>query len=66
MVPVAALGPRNADGSFAVRVLDAKGQAQSRNISTGINNNVKVQVKDGLAEGDKVVIGDPLPDSAGA
>ncbi|PZP04253.1 MAG: macrolide transporter subunit MacA [Pseudomonas protegens] len=66
MVPVAALGPRNADGSFAVRVLDAKGHAQARNVSTGINNNVKVQVKDGLAEGDRVVIGDPLPGRAGA
>ncbi|PMY35795.1 MULTISPECIES: macrolide transporter subunit MacA [Pseudomonas] len=65
-VPVAALGPRNNDGSFPVRVLDAKGQAQSRNVQTGINNNVKVQIKDGLAEGDRVVIGDPLPAVAGA
>lgn len=65
-VPVAALGPRNSDGSFPVRVLDAKGQAQQRSVQTGINNNVKVQIKDGLAEGDRVVIGDPLPAVAGA
>ncbi|WDG77753.1 macrolide transporter subunit MacA [Pseudomonas chlororaphis] len=65
-VPVAALGPRNNDGSFPVRVLDAKGQAQHRNVQTGINNNVKVQIKDGLAEGEQVVIGDPLPAVAGA
>jgi len=65
-VPVAALGPRNADGSFPVRVLDAKGKAVSRNVQTGINNNVKVQILDGLAEGDKVVIGDPSPAVAGA
>ncbi|UCR84279.1 macrolide transporter subunit MacA [Pseudomonas chlororaphis] len=65
-VPVAALGPRNNDGSFPVRVLDAKGLAQQRNVQTGINNNVKVQIKDGLAEGDRVVIGDPLPAVAGA
>jgi len=64
-VPVAALGPRNSDGSFPVRVLDAKGQAQVRNVQTGINNNVKVQVNAGLAEGDTVVIGDPLPAVAG-
>jgi len=25
-----------------------------------------VQIKDGLAEGDRVVIGDPLPGTAGA
>ncbi|QQZ39833.1 macrolide transporter subunit MacA [Pseudomonas sp. SK3(2021)] len=65
-VPVAALGPRNNDGSFPVRVLDAKGQARQHNVQTGINNNVKVQIKDGLAEGDRVVIGDPLPAVAGA
>ncbi|SEI21610.1 macrolide transporter subunit MacA [Pseudomonas asplenii] len=65
-VPVAALGPRNADGSFPVRVLDAKGHAQSRDVRTGINNNVKVQITDGLAEGDKVVIGEPTSTVAGA
>ncbi|MBK5374600.1 macrolide transporter subunit MacA [Pseudomonas sp. TH08] len=65
-VPVAALGPRNADGSFPVRVLDGKGHAQSRNVQTGINNNVKVQINGGLAEGDRVVIGDPLTNVAGA
>jgi len=64
-VPVAALGPRNADGSFPVRVLDAKGKANTRQVQTGINNNVKVQILDGLAEGDKVVIGDPSPAVAG-
>ena len=65
IVPVAALGPRNNDGRYAVRVLDAKGRAQSREVQTGINNNVKVQILDGLAEGDKVVIGDATPAVAG-
>lgn len=65
-VPVAALGLRNADGSFPVRVLDAKGFAQVRNVQAGINNNVKVQIKDGLAEGDRVVIGEPVSGEAGA
>ncbi|ATP44929.1 macrolide transporter subunit MacA [Pseudomonas putida] len=65
-VPVAALGARNSDGSFPVRVLDAKGFAQVRNVQAGINNNVKVQIKDGLAEGDRVVIGEPVSGEAGA
>ena len=65
MVPVAALGARNADGSYSVRVLDAKGKAVARNVKTGINNNVKVQILDGLVEGDKVVIGDATPAVAG-
>ena len=65
MVPVAALGARNAEGGYAVRVLDAKGRAQVREVKTGINNNVKVQILDGLVEGDKVVIGDASPVAAG-
>ncbi|WDM61536.1 macrolide transporter subunit MacA [Pseudomonas sp. NEEL19] len=65
-VPVAALGARNADGSFPVRVLDAKGFAQLRNVQAGINNNVKVQIEDGLAEGDRVVIGEPVSGETGA
>ncbi|WP_456025483.1 macrolide transporter subunit MacA [Pseudomonas capeferrum] len=66
MVPVAALGSRNADGSYPLRVLDAKGKAVSRDVKTGINNNVKVQILDGLVEGDKVVIGDATPVVAGS
>ncbi|MFC6340319.1 macrolide transporter subunit MacA [Pseudomonas sp. CCM 7891] len=65
IVPVAALGPRNADGSFPVRVLGAKGKATSRNVQTGINNNVKVQITEGLVEGDQVVVGDAAPAVAG-
>jgi macrolide-specific efflux system membrane fusion protein len=49
-------------------VVDAQGQAQSRNVQTGINNNVRVEIKSGLAEGDQVVIGEPsaTPATAGA
>ncbi|WP_065617027.1 MULTISPECIES: macrolide transporter subunit MacA [Pseudomonas] len=65
-IPVAALGARNSDGSYPVRVLDAKGQAQARTVQIGINNNVKVQINDGLAEGDRVVIGDPVSAVAGS
>ncbi|WP_434706018.1 macrolide transporter subunit MacA [Pseudomonas sp. Z1-12] len=65
-VPVAALGAKNQDGSYVVRVLDAEGKAQPRNVNMGINNNVRVEIKDGLAEGDKVVIGEPIPAVAGA
>ncbi|MDB6446367.1 MULTISPECIES: macrolide transporter subunit MacA [Pseudomonas] len=65
-VPVAALGAKNQDGSYVVRVLDAEGKAQPRNVQTGINNNVRAEIKDGLAEGDKVVIGEPAPAVAGA
>ncbi|VVN03431.1 Macrolide export protein MacA [Pseudomonas fluorescens] len=65
MVPVAALGARNNDGSYPLRVLDAKGKAVLRDVKTGINNNVKVQILDGLAKGEKVIIGDATPAVAG-
>ena len=65
-IPVAALGARNSDGSYPVQVLDAKGQAKVRTVQVGINNNVKVQINDGLVEGDRVVIGDPVSAVAGS
>ncbi|RUQ46458.1 efflux transporter periplasmic adaptor subunit, partial [Corynebacterium pseudodiphtheriticum] len=63
---VAALGARSSDGRYTLRVLDAKGKAVPREVKTGINNNVKVQILEGLAEGDKVVIGDATPAVAGS
>ncbi|KPC23565.1 Syringolide efflux protein SyfC [Pseudomonas syringae pv. cilantro] len=65
-VPVAALGQRNADGRYVVRVVDHKGFAEQRTVQTGINNNVQVEIIDGLTEGDRVVIGDPAAAVAGA
>lgn len=68
-LPVSALGERQKDGRFTVKVL--KGEAaESRIIRTGISNNVQVQVLEGLREGEKVVVGDstllPATDTSGA
>jgi macrolide-specific efflux system membrane fusion protein len=57
-IPAAALGARNRDGSYTVRVVDAAGNATPRQVKVGLNNNVSAQVTEGLAEGDKVVLGD--------
>ncbi|MDD2851421.1 MAG: macrolide transporter subunit MacA [Desulfuromonadaceae bacterium] len=56
-IPVSALGGTQKDGRSTVKVLEG-GIAQSRNIRTGISNNVQVQVLEGLREGEKVVVGD--------
>lgn len=56
-IPVSALGDKQKDGSTTIKVLEG-GIAQSRNIRTGISNNVQVQVLEGLREGEKVVVGD--------
>ncbi|WP_293930884.1 macrolide transporter subunit MacA [Iodobacter sp.] len=57
-IPTIALGVRAKDGRYTVQVVGADGIAVNRQIKTGINNNVQVEVLDGLKEGDLVVTGD--------
>lgn len=65
-IPSAALGRRERDGSYTVRVLDADGNAQPRKIKVGMNNNVNAQVTEGLVAGDKVVLGEAGAPGTGA
>ncbi|KVN17703.1 hemolysin secretion protein D [Burkholderia stagnalis] len=64
-IPAAALGAKDKDGRYAVRVLRADGTLDTRAVRTGINTNVKVEVLAGLKEGERVVIGDPADAAAG-
>lgn len=57
-VPAAALGTREADGSYKVKVLGADGATVERQVTVGLNDKVTAEVKSGLAEGDKVVTGE--------
>jgi len=57
-IPASALGQRGKDGRYGVRVVGADGNAERRTVKVGINNNVSVEVTEGLAEGDRVVLGD--------
>jgi len=57
-VPAAALGEKAPDGRYAVRVLGAEDAVVTRQVSIGLNNNVKAEVRDGLRAGERVVIGD--------
>lgn len=57
-IPASALGARGKDGRHSVRVLGADGQPAPRQVRVGINNNVTAEVTEGLAEGDKVVLGE--------
>jgi macrolide-specific efflux system membrane fusion protein len=57
LIPVGALGRRGRDG-HTVRVIGADGTATPRRVKIGINNNVMVQVLEGLSEGERVVLGD--------
>ena len=58
IIPASALGPRGKDGRHGVRVPGADGQPAPRQVRVGINNNVSAEITEGLAEGDKVVLGE--------
>ncbi len=62
-IPVGALREKIADGRYRVRVIDRSGVA-TRSIRTGVNNHIQVEVIDGLAEGEEVVVGERLGSSA--
>lgn len=62
LVPAAALGAAQPDGSYAVDVIE-NGVKARRNVKIGINNNINAEVISGLAEGDVVVTGS-LPATA--
>ena len=58
-VPVSALGKKQEDGRYKVTVITgADGKKESRIVKTGINNNILVEVTDGLREGEQVLTGE--------
>jgi macrolide-specific efflux system membrane fusion protein len=42
-------------------VVGADGKPEKRSVTVGINNNVKAQILEGLAEGEKVVLSEAPP-----
>ena len=64
VIPSSALS-RRGPGGASVRVLDAEGNPQPRPVKVGINNNVSAEITEGLAEGDKVVLGEAAAPGAG-
>ncbi|WP_043311579.1 efflux RND transporter periplasmic adaptor subunit [Pseudomonas sp. ML96] len=63
-IPVSALGSANRDGSYTVQVLGRGGKVEERQIHTGLEDSINAQVVDGLALGDKVVLGDAAAGSS--
>ncbi|CAK9890386.1 MULTISPECIES: efflux RND transporter periplasmic adaptor subunit [Pseudomonas] len=59
-VPVAALDEHaDSDDLRIAQVLDSNGKVNQRQVRTGLNDRLRVQVLDGLAEGDRLLIGVP-------
>jgi macrolide-specific efflux system membrane fusion protein len=66
-IPVAALGAREGrTDRYKVRVVGAQGRLEDRQVRIGLNNRVRVQVLEGLKEGEKVVTAEAAPPRAGA
>ena len=57
-IPAAALGDRDGEGRFRVRVVGEPGRIEDRWVRIGLNNNVRTEVREGLREGERVVIGE--------
>lgn len=57
VVPASAVRPGREKGQSIVRVVDANGEPKPRPVQVGINNNVDVQILEGLQPGERVVTG---------
>jgi membrane fusion protein, macrolide-specific efflux system len=57
-IPTSLLHDQLPDGRYSLRVLRASGQVEDRQIRVGVNNHLRVEVLEGLKEGEEVVIGD--------
>ncbi|MBJ9977265.1 efflux RND transporter periplasmic adaptor subunit [Pseudomonas sp. S75] len=55
--PLAALDEAPSDGLRLAQVLNANGKIEQRQVRTGLSDRLRVQILDGLQEGERLVIG---------
>jgi macrolide-specific efflux system membrane fusion protein len=65
-IPSAALGARASDGSYTVQVRGADGRAVARHITIGLDDQIQVEVRGGLKEGEQVVLAQASDEAATA
>jgi macrolide-specific efflux system membrane fusion protein len=58
LIPVAAIGNASEGTEIKVRVLKANGTIELRTIKIGIKSEIMAEVKEGLKEKERVVIGE--------
>lgn len=64
-LPVTALGDKNDDGSYGVRVQERGGAVVTRQVRIGLNDKAVAEVLEGLSEGDQVVTGEAAANTGG-
>jgi macrolide-specific efflux system membrane fusion protein len=65
-VPSTALGRRIGDKRYVVRVAAGDDAIAEREVDTGVNDKVTVEIRTGLAEGERVVTGEMSAEAASA
>jgi len=60
-IPSAAIAQAGRRGPTSVRVVNAQGKAEKREVKVGINNNVNAEILEGLAVGEKIVLSEAPP-----
>ena len=55
-IPSTALGKKNNEGKYLVKVLGKDNKTEERWVEVGLNNNINAEVKSGLSEGEQVVV----------
>ncbi|MFJ4153192.1 efflux RND transporter periplasmic adaptor subunit [Pseudomonas sp. NPDC089752] len=58
--PLAALDDSEVEGLRLAQVLGQDGQMEQRQVRTGLSDRLRVQILDGLQEGERLIIGAPL------
>lgn len=59
-IPVAALGARGPDGTYAVKVVASDGTIATRQVKIGIDDKITAVVLSGLSKGERVVTGQKI------
>ncbi|MBS1174610.1 MAG: macA 2 [Burkholderiaceae bacterium] len=65
-IPSTALGKKNNEGKYLVKVLGKDNKTEERWVEVGLNNNVNAEVKSGLNEGEQVVVSQSSSSSGNA
>lgn len=55
-VPVSAIGAQDESGKYAIRIMSSDRSMHTVYVPVGISNNIKIEIINGLQEGDEVVI----------
>ncbi|WP_202797903.1 macrolide transporter subunit MacA [Desulfocurvibacter africanus] len=63
-IPSGALGAKDAQGRYTVRVLNQDGMPEKRTVRVGMNDTVNAQILEGLERGGRVIVGEAAADSA--